>query len=152
VVIPKVPMAPTAPLNSSGFSELEALTISPFASTISTQLTVWLKYPYLKELLSLAEPAYPPPTVIPGNSITTGGIRPCLREAYTSLSIGTFGSTRMDLARGSTLRTFDKALMSTTVSLCAGRVLLVEPWKMRKDSRRLYIWRTAVAILLTAAS
>ena len=70
---------------------------------------------YLKELLSSLVPAKPPPAVIPGNSITTGGIRLYLRVDSTRRPIGTFGSTRAVRASTSTLRIFDNLPMLTVL-------------------------------------
>ena len=116
VVIPRLPTAPEAPWKRSGFSLSEAVTISPLPSTISTELTVSLKYPYLNELLSPAVPAKPPPAVIPGNSMTTGGIKPCFIVDSTRRSIDTFGSTKAVLALVSIFRTRERALISTVFS------------------------------------
>ncbi|KAF3910080.1 hypothetical protein AA313_de0201224 [Arthrobotrys entomopaga] len=101
------------------------------------EFIVWLKKPCLNELDSPEVPAYPPPTVIPGNSITTGGINPCRRVASTSRSMGTFGSTETVREAGSTWRTLESGPVSTTfLRVVVGRVLLVEPWEILNCSFR----------------
>lgn len=105
------------------------MTISPLARIISIDSTVLSKKPYLNELLSPEVPAKPPPTVIPGNSITTGGSSPYGMVAATKLSIGTFGSTKATFASASTFSTLVNPDVSTSLSRwnLEGRVLFVEP-------------------------
>ena len=95
VVIPRLPAAPKAPWNKSAFSRSEAF---PVGKSYFNGISCSIKKPYLKpqlkELISPLVPAKPPPAVIPGNSITTGGIRLYLRVDSTRRSIGTIGSTR----------------------------------------------------------
>jgi len=105
VVTPRVPNEPAAPRNRSAFSDVEAVTTSPLPKTISIHVAALSKKPYMKELLSPEVPAKPPPTVMPGNSMTTGGTRPCSSVASTSASIGTFGSTNTIFDFLSTLST-----------------------------------------------
>ena len=120
---------PAAPWNRSDLSVSDAETISPLASTISIRLIVLSKKPYLKELLSPPVPANPPPTVMPGNSMTTGGTRPNFKVALTRSSMGTFGSSMAVLVSISTSNTWDRSLVSIILLRLKleGRVLLVEP-------------------------
>ena len=64
---PNVPKDPAAPWKRSELMVAEASVTSPFARTISNQLIVFSKKPYLNELLSPEVPENPPPTVMPGN-------------------------------------------------------------------------------------
>lgn len=89
-----------------------------------------MEEPLLNELLSPAPPWTAPPTVIPGNSGTTGGISPNGSVASSSASIGTFGSTTATRRSRSTCRTRSSPLASIIASRrnsCA-RVELVDPW------------------------
>lgn len=126
-----MPKADAAPQNRSVFSLVvrEALVTSPLASTISIQLMVASKGPYRKDELSPEVPEKPPPTVMPGNSITTRGTRPALRVAATSASMGTFGSTSAVFLETSISSTRLRELVSTVLSRRRGeaRVLFVEP-------------------------
>ena len=151
---PSVPKDEATPQKRSGFSSLEAIVFSPLARTISTQFTVLSKNPNRKELLSPEVPEKPPPAVMPGNSITTGGINPCSSVSLTSASMGTFGSVKTVFFCWSTLRIHVSALISTMFSFryWEGRVLFVEPWYIRNGFLRSKKLRTREEMPATATS
>ena len=71
-------------------------------------MTILSKKPHLKDTLSLAVPEKAPPTVIPGNSGTTGGSSPCVSVAFIRWPIDTLGSTIGVFVYRLTSRTYAK--------------------------------------------